>query len=131
MKLVHKSSETAVETLEKARAAEKEGDLKSAANYYEKVRKVYPTDQNIYNRLMIIYRKLKEYKKELSIINAGIKNFTGLYNSHKTSNKKIASLSRALLKSTGLVNKKGESVYEQEPIGKWKKRREVVLGKIG
>ena len=130
MKLVHKSSEPAVETLQKAKALEEEGELKSAAAHYEKVRKIYETDQYIYNRLMIIYRKLKEYKKELAVINAGIKSFTRLYNSNKSSNKKVATLSRALLKSTGLVNKKGEAVFEQEPINTWKKRREVVRKKL-
>jgi tetratricopeptide (TPR) repeat protein len=130
MKLVHKTSETTVEALAKARELEAEGELKEAATYYEKVLKVYSTDENIYNRLMIIYRKLREFKKELTIIDTGIKEFSELYNSGKSSNKKIATLSRALLKSTGLVNKKGEAVYEQEPIAKWKKRRVVVKKKL-
>jgi hypothetical protein len=119
-----------VEALAKARELEAEGELKDAAGYYEKVLKVYSTDENIYNRLMIIYRKLREYKKELTIIDTGIKEFSALYNSGKSSNKKIATLSRALLKSTGLIDKKGEAVYEQEPIAKWKKRRAVVKKKL-
>lgn len=130
MKLVHKSSEPAIDALQKARDHESDGELKEAAGYYEKAVKVYSTDEKIYNRLMIIYRKLREYKKELAVINAGIKAFSDLYSSGKSSDKKVASISRALLKSTGLADKKGNVLFEQEPIGRWKKRKTLVEGKI-
>jgi len=130
MKLVHKTDIPTVELLENARQAEAEGRLDESAKLYEKVLKVYPTDEQVYNRLMIIYRKLKEYKKEATVIKKGIRSFEQLYSSTKTSNAKIARLSKALLKSTGLVDKKGRSVYEHEPIAKWRKRLAVVGKKL-
>ena len=55
--------------------AELEEDLKRAATLYEQAIKEKPTDEFSYNRLMIVYRKLKQYKDELRVINKAIKNF--------------------------------------------------------
>jgi len=38
-----------------------------------------PLHTDAYDRLMIIYRKEKDYKKELSVINSGIKVFEKFY----------------------------------------------------
>jgi len=130
MKLVHKTDVPTAELREKARQAEAEGELDEAAKHYEKILKVYPTDEFVYNRLMIIYRKQKEYKKEAAVIKKGISSFEQLFSSNKSADKKIARLSKALLKSTGLVDKKGRAVYEHEPIGKWRRRLAVVEKKM-
>jgi tetratricopeptide (TPR) repeat protein len=110
---------------------EEEGELSEAAEAYEKRIKLRPIDEKAYDRLMIVYRKLKEYKKELAIINAGITAFETTYNkTHKAPGKKVASLSQALLKATGLVDKKGESLYQPGPLARWKKRKLVVSKRL-
>ncbi len=75
---------------------------------------------------MIMYRKLKDYKKELAVIDRGIKAFEDFYGSKVSKSKKAAEISNKLAKSLGLIDKKGNSTYDPEPIGKWKKRRLVV-----
>ena len=65
---------------DKAKKAEHEGDLKLASTLYEQALKKYPIDEFSYNRLMIVYRKLKQYKDELRVIKKGIKDFEAAYN---------------------------------------------------
>ena len=116
--------------LEKAREAESEGNLEQAASLYEKIIQERPREEFAFDRLMIIYRKLKRYKDEVKIIDAGIKAFENLYKSKHSGSRKIAEISSALLKSTGLADKKGNQLYEPEPMGKWKKRKALVEKKI-
>jgi hypothetical protein len=84
-----------------------------------------------YDALMKIYRQEKAYKKELAIINAGIKEYEKYYNKHSGKRtKEVDALSAKLNKSLGLVDKKGTKLYNPEPIGKWQKRKEVVNKKL-
>lgn len=75
---------------------------------------------------MTIFRRQKEYKKELRVINNGIKVFEKFYRSqshHKS--KSITEISNKLNRSVGLADKKGNSLYSPEPIAKWKKKAVV------
>jgi len=118
--------------LEKASELEKNGELDEAASIYEKIIKADPHRETAYNRLMIILRKQKDYKKELALINKGIKTFKDFYEpgSKKSFNKKVEQISKALLKSTGLADKKGAPLYQQEPIGRWTLRKQIVEKKL-
>lgn len=131
MKVVHNSLKevrTKHDWLEKARELEQTGELQQAAKAYEQVIKADPVNELAYNRLMIVYRKEKEYKKELAVIKGGIRAFEDMYKAatRRAPDKKIMRLSKALLKATGLANKKGQLLYEPEPIGKWNKRKQLV-----
>lgn len=121
-----------VALIERAKKLEINGELEEAAALYEKVIKADPHRETAYNRLMIILRKRKEYKKELALINKGIKTFTDFYapGSKKSFNRKVEQISKALLKSTGLADKKGVPLYQQEPIGRWTRRKKIVEKKI-
>ena len=111
---------------------EKTGDFQQAAKLYEKLLKEKPAHEENYNRLMIIYRKQKDFKSELRVINSGIKFFQELYTPTSIGkHKNVIRLSKQLSVLTGLTDKKGKSLYDAEPIGKWKKRKEVVLKKLG
>ena len=104
---------------------------KAEAQELEKIIKAHPTNDRAYNRLMVIYRKQKEYKKELTIINKAIKAFEEAVKKRKPDfNKKVTSISKALLKATGLADEKGKNLHEPGEIGKWKKRKAVVLKKM-
>ena len=116
--------------INKAKQAESDDEPEQAAKFYEQALKEKPSEPYTYERLMIIYRKLKRYRDELRVINSGLKNL-------RASNKKrqqktvgrnttIKTLSQALMKSSGLVDKKGNLLYEPEPIPKWEKRKSVV-----
>ena len=120
-----------MDLLQKAKEAESENDLQQAAGFYKQVIRQKPLDIHAYDRLMIIYRKMKDYPGELQVISKGIRAFENYYSkrSQKISrNKKVVSLSNALLKTVGVKGQKLE--YLPEPLGRWKKRMEVVKNKL-
>ena len=134
MKVVHDNVKKAKEDLsllERAQSLEKEGSADAAATY-EKVIKAQPHNETAYDRLLIIYRKNKAFKKELAVLNAGIKAFEELYRDKVKRNpsSKMVKISKALLKLTGLSDKKGQPLYQREPIGKWTRRKQLLLAKI-
>ncbi|MBC7947286.1 MAG: hypothetical protein H7Y42_05360 [Chitinophagaceae bacterium] len=127
----HKNVATAEQNwLDAGRHHEREGELAEAAQAYEKWIRSNPLDEKVYNRLMMLYRQLKEYKKEYAIIESGIKAFETSYTKHKPKGKKIENLSNALLLATGLTDKKGNSLYHPGPLDRWKKRILVVEKKM-
>ena len=76
MKVVHKNAdvkEVPGNWLDKAKAFEASTDTERAAAAYEKAIKDNPLNEYAYDRLMIIYRKNKEYKKENAVIARAIK----------------------------------------------------------
>jgi tetratricopeptide (TPR) repeat protein len=135
MKLVHNSLKKTEEELsrsQRTRKLEKDGKSVEAADEYEKIIKTEPFNQSAYERLMIIYRKEKNFKKELAILNVGIKAFNDLYKASVKRNpsSKTIQLSKALLKLTGLSDKKGKPLYQREPVGKWSRRKLVLVTKM-
>jgi tetratricopeptide (TPR) repeat protein len=131
MRVAHKNVNTKDSPgswLDKAKEFEQQNELEKAAAAYEKVIGEHPLNEYAYDRLMIIYRKNKEYKKEKVVINKAIKAFEQFYKkaSKPSSSKKIVSLSKVFMKSTGLADKKGKLLYQKEPLAKWNKRKTVV-----
>jgi tetratricopeptide (TPR) repeat protein len=125
-----KDKKKLVPWLDKTRLLEKE-DKEQAIKEYKKIASTYPLNEEVYNRLMILFRQLKMDKEELFWIDKAIKVFEKSFEKpsfHPSS--KIASLSKSLLRSTGLIDKKGESFYQPEPIGKWQKRKELLIKKM-
>jgi tetratricopeptide (TPR) repeat protein len=117
--------------LARAREAEEAGKPEEAATAYEKVIKADRLNEQAYNRLMVIYRKLKEYQKELKVVNAGIAAYEKFYASHvKVKSKRITALSKKLNKAVGLTDKKGNNLYAPEPLARWKKRKQVVQKRL-
>jgi tetratricopeptide (TPR) repeat protein len=106
-------------------------DNNAAIKLYQKVLSENPLNEYVYSRLMILYRKEKDFKSELKVINAGIKAYEEFYTPKKKSKSRlVTSLSNKLNRLVGLADKKGKRTYEPEPIAKWKKRREIVRKKI-
>jgi len=116
--------------ISKAAEAEAAEDYTSAIELYNKAIKTDPLNVYAYDRLMKIFRLSKNYKKELAIINSGIRAYEGFYKKLKTKSKKVRDLSEKLNKSIGLVNKKGDNLYDPEPIARWKKRKMNVMKKV-
>lgn len=114
-----------------AMEAETAKDTSSAIDLYNAILKINPLQSYPYERLMKIYRKGKDFKKELSTIDSGIKVFEKFYKEHpsKTSGK-IREISEKLNKAFHLVDKKGNSLYNPEPIGTWQKRKQTVEKKL-
>jgi len=116
-----------------SKAAEAEKTNPSAAiELYHQILKKDPLQTHAYDRLMILYRGEKNYKKELSIINTGIKTFEKFYKAQEGKpSRKISEISKKLNKAFHLVDKKGHSLYAPEPIDRWQKRKGVVEKKMG
>jgi len=116
------------EYVSEAKLAEQEGDLETAIEAYEQAVRQEPLDELPYNRLLVLYRKSKDYKKELRIVNRALKVFTGFYDKRKGKafgrNAKALQTGKALLKA--LEGKKKDESYYPEPISKWMKRKEVI-----
>jgi hypothetical protein len=105
--------------------------------FYEEQAKAGAIDPFYYDRLMIYYRKHKEYKKELSLINKALKIFADHFKKQADeilavakSSAAIKRLSARINKSAGLVDKKGNPHYMPEPILRWLKRKKTVQEKI-
>ena len=135
MKVVHKNINVKEEPgnwLGKAKELESQEDPEKAVSAYEKAIKENPLNEYAYDRLMIIYRKNKEYKKEKAVIIKAIKAFEQFYKSTSKAprSKKIILLSKAFMKSTGLADKKGKLLYQKEPLARWNKRKVVVEKKL-
>ncbi|MEO7264112.1 MAG: tetratricopeptide repeat protein [Ferruginibacter sp.] len=120
-----------ISPIEAANNAEINGNTSEAISLYKEVIKESPLNENAYSRLMILYRKNKDFKNELRIINAGIKAFENFYKPKtKGRTKIITRISNKLNKLIGLVDKKGNHTYEPEPLEKWKKRKGIVAKKV-
>ena len=120
--------------MEQGAEAEQNEDFDSAVASYRQAIKQSPSNEAPYQRLMILYRKAKEYKKELAVINDGIRFFRQQFqHKHKqlpVISSKAARVSKTLAKSLGLTDKKGNAVHTPEPILKWEKRKQLLLKKM-
>ena len=131
MKVIHKNLSAKEEPGNlpgKAKYFEQQGDSEKAAAAYETLIKENPLNEYAYDRLMIIWRRKKEYKKEKAIIIKALKAFEQFYkNASKVPrSKKILFLSKAFMKTTGLADNKGKLLYQKEPLARWNKRKQVV-----
>ena len=120
------------EYIKQAKAAEQEGEEEEAITFYERAIKQKPLLEQPYARLMVLYRKKKQYEEELKVVNKALEVFTEHYDKKKKAfqgSAKVASLSKAILKVVGGSKAAMENRYPQ-PIPKWTKRKKTVEKKI-
>ena len=124
------SKEKLIPWLEETRQLE-DDDLEHAIREYKEIIAIFPRDERAFNRLMVLYRQLKMKKEELNVINQAIKTFSQpaakIVKKNKT---KIAAISKSISRSMGLTNKKGDQLYQPEPVGRWMKRKELVMKRM-
>jgi hypothetical protein len=102
-------------------------DREAAIEEYKKIAVAYPLNEKVYDRLMILFRQLKMNKEELWWINKAIRIFEENFRNTKvTPAAKIASISRSLIRSMGLADKKGKAYYLPQPIARWTRRKELL-----
>lgn len=119
-----------VDAFSNAMVSEKKGDIVPALKIYEALLKADPANEKILSRLMILYRKQKNYKKEIKQINTLIKIQEGYYAPHKKKNSLVDSLSKKLNISLGRTDKKGNTLSQPDSINKLIKRKEQVQKKL-
>lgn len=122
------------ELIKLGKEAETSNDYTKASKYYEKAIKLEPHAEFAYTRLMVIFRKTKDYESELKTIQKGIESFESYYEKRAKRvlgrDSKAIQLSNSLAKSLGLKDRKGKNLIHPEPIGKWIKRAEIVKKKL-
>ncbi len=122
------------ENIRYAEAAIDNGDLHIATALYEKLVRRLPVDEFIYGRLMMLYRKQKEYAKELQLIATAIQAITSDFYGKGLSSFKdkpaVKRISNALVKSLGMRDAKGHYLYEPKIVTKWKRRKVIAAHKL-
>lgn len=113
---------------------EKNSQLSEAAAIYQKIFGRDPNNQKAMDRLLVIYRKLKDYQKELAVLNQAIEAYKEGQKAARDkwihSHPQAASASRSMLRQMG---KEGDSVLglgAPPIIERWIKRKDLVTGKI-
>jgi len=117
------------ESFEGARQLEQRGALKEAAALYEKLLKRSVNDLKIISRLIILYRKLKDHKKEISTINKAIKIHEERYAPKKLS-KNVSLVSKKLNILLGHTDKKGKNLLVPDEIKKLQNRKALLQKKL-
>ncbi|MDN3656175.1 hypothetical protein QWZ08_11090 [Ferruginibacter paludis] len=110
-----------------ARMLEKENHLQQAVKMYELLLKSAPSDMYIIERLMILYRKLKNFKKELLCIDKAIQIYEAKYTAGHQHNANVTGLSKKLNLMLGHTDRKGNSLLILPEVAKLKKRRDTAL----
>ncbi len=122
---------SAPDLMDMAKTSEAAGDIAEAIRIYKTILEKNFDKERVYGRLLILYRKQKDYKKELAILNTAIKDLTERYSRRRENlGKKVATLSQQLMKMTGLADKKGKALYFPAPLDKWMTRKKLLLKKI-
>ncbi len=116
-------------TFEDARLLEQQGEYKKAASAYEKLLKKATKKIKILERLMIVFRKLKDVEKELLYIDTAIKIYEQQYPVKKSTDKKITTLSKQLNNLLGHTDKKGKNMLVPPEIAKLELRKTRLLKK--
>jgi len=117
------------EMLAEAKTAEAEENPDEAIALYEQVLQQDELNETAYNRLMVIYRKQKDNKKELAIINIALSVYQKFYKAQQRTTKTITTHSNKLNKAFGFTDKKGNNINLPEPVATWQKRKELLIKK--
>ena len=107
---------------------EKAGRLEEAASTYEKIVAAEPADMEAVSRLLVIYRKLKEHRGELRVIDAALAAYEQRDKTAQASwlkdHPKAAGAGRAILRKLG---GRSASAFGADPaVSRLLKRKEVV-----
>jgi len=113
--------------MQDARQLEKD-DKEKAIVEYKKILSAYPLTEEAYDRIMVLFRQMKQFEEEVHWIDRAIRTFEKSFKQPGEHLKgKVVTLSRSILRSTGLVDKKGKSLYQPAPISRWQKRKELLI----
>lgn len=114
-----------------------EEDLDPELSGYEEQVRQGIAEAHPYDRLMIAYRKGKDYNNELRVIKRAIAVFEGRLKQFQDAvlkgykkRSKVMELSKSISKKTGLADNRGRATHVPEPIARWQKRQAVVEKKI-
>ena len=127
------AAKTIKERFAEARQLEQAGEPEQAAALYQKVVESDPDNQPAVTRLLVIYRKLKDYRKELAVIDTVLAVFAqrdkDLQAKWIKAHPKAAGASRSMVKQLGGAR---VSAFGVNPVvSALLKRREIVVRRLG
>ena len=129
-KLIPDEKKKLVPWLEETKNLEKE-DKESAVREYKRIASAYPLSEQVYDRMMILFRQLKMPKEEMFWIDKAINIFEKKFSKNTARPKaKVVTISKSLIRSMGLSDKKGRLVYQPQPIARWEKRKQLLQKKL-
>lgn len=119
---------------DEGRKAEKDMQFNDAAKHYLLLLKKNPAHVAANNRLMIVYRKLRELYKEAELIKRAIKAIEGAIERRQQQwideHPDKARDTKALAMSLGLLGEKGLPIVEHEQISTWQRRLTTLENKL-
>ena len=128
------ATRTINEQIASARNLEKNGQLSGAAVIYQRIFDKDPNNQQVMSRLLVIYRKLKGYPKELAVLNKAIEHYQQTRKTAQDkwiqSNPAAARAGRSILKQ---LEKSGDTAMvpgATPTVERWVKRKEFVTARI-
>jgi uncharacterized protein YciI len=128
------ASKTIGAQMDTARQMEKDGRLDDAATIYQKIFNSDPSGQQVIGRLLIIYRKLKDYRKELSVLDDAIAAFRlrqkGVREKWIQSHPDAASAGRSMLRQLEKAGSVAVGLGEDPVVERWMKRKDLVTGRV-
>ena len=116
-------------TYPEALLLEQKGELRAAVAVYRQLHKQAPKNIKILQRLMIVYRKLKDTVNEIKYIDAAIKIHEQYYAAGKTANKQAIAISKKLNLLLGHTDKKGKPVFKPDELVKLEMRKKRLQDK--
>ena len=130
MKVVQKEHESLADLLAKGKEAESAGLWAGAEKIYQRMLKRDNHSLPAFQRLMIVYRKQSDFIKELAIVDKAIEAFSRLYTPKTAHSKRVKTLSAQINKAFGMIDRKGNSLYDPGPVAVWKRRKAWVEKKM-
>jgi hypothetical protein len=129
-KMIPDEKKKLVPWLEETRNLEKE-DKEMAVKEYKRIASAYPLSEQVYDRLMILFRQLKMPKEEMFWIDKAIGVFENKFGKNAARPKaKVVTISKSIIRSLGLSDKKGRLLYQPQPIARWEKRKHLLQKKL-
>lgn len=97
---------------------------------YEKALKADPGNEQILTRLVVNYRKLKDYKNELKYIGLLIKTHQDYYIHRNNAGRSVNMISKKLNIALGRISRAGKELFVPDAIKKLEKRKELVIRRL-
>lgn len=130
MEAVHVNDKGTKELAAEAKAMEAAGDTKSALKLYTKLSRLRPSDTGVYHRMAILHRKEKDYTSEMQVVEKALAALQKIYTRTAEANSTVKKISARINRAFGMVDRKGNPLFDPEPVIKWKRRKAIVAKKI-
>ena len=123
------------EHLARAKVLEAEGETEEAMEIYRRVLKNDPLNETAVSRLLVLYRRQKAYKEELTLLKAAISAYEAEQlagqEAWRKKHQKAARISLSLAQKLGVAGKKRTSpIYDNRLVTTWRKRMAVVMKRL-